>query len=160
MTSTDPGSADNLAGSAAVAMSESWSESYPTYAPFADISGNQEAGNQEHWSGRMPPQDSDAEQSVLGSMLISKDAIADVNEQIGGADFYRPAHETIYDVIVDLYGRGEPADPVTVSAELKRRGELARVGGAPYLHTPASSIRTPADTGYYATAVQRYGAPP
>ena len=56
--------------------------------------GDDASGNQEHWSGRMPPQDSDAEQSVLGSMLISKDAIADVNEQIGGADFYRPAHET------------------------------------------------------------------
>src|ERR1700710_1094960 len=110
--------------------------------------------NQETWSGRMPPQDSDAEQSVLGSMLISKDAIADVNEVIGGADFYRPAHETIYDAIVDLYGRGEPADPVTVSAELNRRGELGRVGGAPYLHTPSASVPIAANAGYYATIVR------
>ncbi|MET0839497.1 MAG: replicative DNA helicase [Marmoricola sp.] len=102
----------------------------------------------------MPPQDSDAEQSVLGSMLISKDAIADVNEQIGGADFYRPAHETIYDAIVDLYGRGEPADPVTVAAELQRRGELGRVGGAPYLHTLSASVPIAANAGYYATIVR------
>ena len=78
----------------------------------------------------MPPQDSDAEQSVLGVMLISKDAIADVNEQVGGGDFYRPAHETIYDAIVDLYAGGEPADPVTVSAELQRRGERGRRSAA------------------------------
>ena len=116
--------------------------------------GDDASGNQEHWSGRMPPQDSDAEQSVLGSMLISKDAIADVNEQIGGADFYRPAHETIYDAIVDLYGRGEPADPVTVSAELNRRGELGRVGGAPYLHTLSASVPIAANAGYYATIVR------
>src|SRR5215212_602377 len=102
-----PGAAEGSGSAAAVAMSESWTDTYPAYAGF----GDDVSGNQEHWSGRMPPQDSDAEQSVLGSMLISKDAIADVNEQIGGADFYRPAHETIYDAIVDLYGRGEPADP-------------------------------------------------
>ncbi len=134
-------------------MSESWageafSSGYPS--SFAD----DPAGNQEHWSGRMPPQDSDAEQSVLGSMLISKDAIADVNEQIGGGDFYRPAHETIYDAIVDLYGRGEPADPVTVSAELHRRGELQKVGGAPYLHTLSASVPIAANAGYYATIVR------
>ena len=106
--------------------SESWTDA------FGDPFGG-EAVNQETWSGRMPPQDSDAEQSVLGSMLISKDAIADVNEVIGGADFYRPAHETIYDAVVDLYGRGEPADPVTVSAELQaaRRAAARRRGAVP-----------------------------
>ena len=78
--------------------------------------------------GRQPPQDMAAEQSVLGGMLLSKDAIADVNEILRGTDFYRPAHEIIHDSIVDLYGRGEPADPVTVAAELQRRGELQKVG--------------------------------
>ena len=131
----------------------SWaSEPYAggAYASFAD----DPAGNQEHWSGRMPPQDADAEQSVLGSMLISKDAIADVNEEISGTDFYRPAHEIIYDAIVDLYGRGEPADPVTVSAELQRRGELQKVGGAPYLHTLSASVPIAANASYYATIVR------
>src|SRR3546814_10154954 len=84
---------------------------------------------------RTPPQDNAAEQSVLGSMLISKDAIAEVSEVMRGGDYYRPAHEIIHDAIIDLFGRGEPADPITVANELQRRGELERVGGAPYLHT-------------------------
>ncbi|MGN6781955.1 MAG: replicative DNA helicase [Marmoricola sp.] len=113
-----------------------------------------ESGNQEAWSGRMPPQDSDAEQSVIGSMLISKDAIADVLEVVRGQDFYQPSHETIYDAIIDLYGRGEPADPVTVAAELQRRGELQRVGGAPYLHTLSASVPIAANAGYYAQIVR------
>ena len=74
--------------------------------------------------GRTPPQDMAAEQSVLGAMLISKDAIADVVEVIRGVDYYRPAHEEIHEAILDLYSRGEPADMVTVAGELQRRGQL------------------------------------
>ena len=103
---------------------------------------------------RTPPQDNNAEQSVLGSMLLSKDAIADVIESVRGTDFYRPAHETIFDAVVDLYGRGEPADPVTVAAELQRRGDLARIGGAPYLHTLSASVPIAANAGYYAEIVR------
>ncbi len=103
---------------------------------------------------RVPPQDLLAEQSVLGGMLLSKDAIADVVEIIRERDFYRPAHEIIYDVILDLYGRGDPADPVTVSAELTKRGDIARAGGAPYLHTLISSVPTAANAGYYARIVR------
>src|SRR3954449_3713203 len=84
---------------------------------------------------RTPPQDLVAEQSVLGGMMLSKDAIADVVEVLRPGDFYRPAHQLVYDCGLDLYSRGEPADAVTVAAELERRGELRRVGGAPYLHT-------------------------
>ena len=89
---------------------------------------------------RTPPQDMAAEQSVLGAMLISKDAIADVTEALRGTDFYRPSHETVFDAIIDLYGRGEPVDMVTVAAELQRRGELQRIGGAPYLHTVSANV--------------------
>jgi replicative DNA helicase len=103
---------------------------------------------------RTPPQDNDAEQSVLGSMLLSKDAIADVVESIRGTDFYRPVHETIFDAMVDLYGRGEPVDPVTTAAELQRRGELGRIGGAPYLHTLSASVPIAANAGYYAEIVR------
>ena len=103
---------------------------------------------------RTPPQDVGAEQSVLGGMLLSKDAIADVVEVVRGHDFYRPAHELVYETILDLYGRGEPADAVTVSAELQKRGESARVGGAPYLHTLISSVPTAANAGYYARIVR------
>jgi replicative DNA helicase len=102
---------------------------------------------------RTPPQDIAAEQSVLGGMLMSKDAIADVVEVVRSTDFYRPAHQTIFDIVVDLYGKGEPADPITVSAELTRLGELGRVGGAPYLHTLMSSVPTAANAGYYARIV-------
>jgi replicative DNA helicase len=103
--------------------------------------------------GRQPPQDLAAEQSVLGGMLLSKDAIADVLEKLRPSDFYRPAHQNIYDAILDLYGRGEPADAVTVAAELDRRGLLRRIGGAPYVHTLISTVPTAANAGYYAEIV-------
>ncbi|WP_207769311.1 replicative DNA helicase [Nocardioides currus] len=103
---------------------------------------------------RTPPQDNAAEQSVLGAMLISKDEIANVTETLRGVDFYRPAHEVIHDAIIDLYSRGEPADPVTVAAELSRKGELERVGGAPYLHTLSANVPIAANAGYYAEIVR------
>ncbi len=103
---------------------------------------------------RTPPQDMAAEQSVLGSMLISKDAISEVTERVRGADFYRPSHETIHDAIIDLYGRSEPVDMVTVAAELQRRGELQKVGGAPYLHTLSANVPIAANAGYYAEIVR------
>jgi replicative DNA helicase len=103
--------------------------------------------------GRLPPHDESAEQSVLGAMLLSKDAIADVLEGLRPGDFYKPRHQIIFDAILDLYGRGEPADAVTVAAELDRRGTLRRVGGAPYLHTLLSVVPTAANAGYYARIV-------
>ncbi|MFI6049788.1 replicative DNA helicase [Streptomyces violascens] len=114
---------------------------------------------QDDWDGgssgfeRVPPQDIDAEQSVLGGMLLSKDAIADVVEIIKGHDFYKPAHETVYTAILDLYAKGEPADPITVAAELVKRGEITRVGGASYLHTLVQSVPTAANASYYAEIV-------
>ena len=102
---------------------------------------------------RTPPQDIAAEQCVLGGMLLSKEAIADVVETIRSRDFYRPVHESIFDAILDLYARGEPADPVTVAAELTKRGEIGKIGGAPYLHTLISSVPTAANAGYYARIV-------
>ncbi|MCO7273344.1 replicative DNA helicase [Cellulosimicrobium cellulans] len=103
---------------------------------------------------RTPPQDVAAEMSVLGGMLLSKDAIADVIEQIRGSDFYRPAHEVVYEAIIDLYGRGEPADAITVVAELTKRGELQRIGGAPYIHDLMAGVPTAANAGYYARIVR------
>jgi replicative DNA helicase len=102
---------------------------------------------------RQPPQDLTAEQSVLGGMMLSKDAIADVVEVLRPNDFYRPAHQLVYDCILDLYSRGEPADAVTVAAELERRGEIRRVGGAPYLHTLIATVPTAANAAYYAEIV-------
>ena len=103
---------------------------------------------------RMPPHDVAAEQCVLGGMLLSKDAISDVIEVIRPVDHYRPAHQLVHEAILDLYARGEPADPITVANELTRRGELARIGGAPYLHTLIASVPTAANAGYYALIVR------
>ncbi|WP_432136572.1 replicative DNA helicase [Streptomyces sp. bgisy154] len=102
---------------------------------------------------RVPPQDLDAEQSVLGGMLLSKDAIADVVEILKGHDFYKPAHETIYQAILDVYAKGEPADPITIAAELTKRGEINKVGGASYLHTLVQTVPTAANAEYYAEIV-------
>ncbi|MPY81806.1 MAG: replicative DNA helicase [Actinophytocola sp.] len=120
----------------------------PSFATDSPDSGRGSSG-----FDRQPPQDVTAEQSVLGGMLLSKDAIADVIEVVRPGDFYRPAHQAVYDCILDLYGRGEPADPITISAELERRGELGRVGGAPYLHTLIATVPTAANAGYYAEIV-------
>ncbi len=103
---------------------------------------------------RTPPQSVEAEHSVLGSMLLSKDAIGEVTEILRGSDFYRPQNETIFDVIMDLYARGEPADPVTVAGELSRLGDLTRVGGADHLHKLYSSVPTAANAAYYAQIVR------
>jgi replicative DNA helicase len=103
---------------------------------------------------RTPPHDIAAEQCVLGGMLLSKDAISDVLEVIKPADHYRPAHQIVHEVILDLYARGEPADAITVAAELTKRGDIGRVGGAPYLHTLIASVPTAANAGYYARIVR------
>src|SRR3954449_10347447 len=98
---------------------------------------------------RNPPQDLAAEQCVLGAMMMSKDAIADVVEVLRAGDFYRPAHEIVFSSVIDLYGRGEPADAITVGDELVKRGQLGRVGGLPYLHTLLSAVPVAANAGYY-----------
>jgi len=105
-------------------------------------------------SDRTPPQAVGAEQSVLGAMLLSKDAIGDVTEIIKGRDFYRPAHEEIYEAVIDLYGRGEPADAITVADELTKRGQLGRVGGHIYLHELLSSVSIASNASYYAEIVR------
>ena len=102
---------------------------------------------------RLPPQDLGAEQGVLGGMMLSKDAIADVVEKLRSNDFYRPAHELIYEAIIDLYGRGEPADFVTVADALREKGNLEKVGGAPYLADLIDAVPTAANAGFYAEIV-------
>jgi replicative DNA helicase len=102
---------------------------------------------------RVPPQDMSAEQSVLGSMLLNKDAIAESLQSVKAHDFYRPAHEAIFSAILDLFGRGEPADAITVADELTKRGEITRIGGASYLHELVQSVPTAANASYYADIV-------
>ena len=102
---------------------------------------------------RLPPQDVAAEQSALGAMLLSKDAIGECSEIIKAVDFYRPAHERIYEAVVDLFSRGEPVDAITVADELTKRGELTRVGGTAYLHQLIAGVPTAANAAFYAEIV-------
>jgi replicative DNA helicase len=102
---------------------------------------------------RTPPHDVLAEQSTLGGMLLSKDAVADVIEAVRGRDFYLPKHEIIFDALLNLYSHGEPTDVITVSEELTKTGMLSRAGGVDYLHTIVSVVPTAASAGHYAAIV-------
>ncbi|WP_369211217.1 replicative DNA helicase [Streptomyces flavofungini] len=103
---------------------------------------------------RIPPNDLDAEQSVLGGQLLSKDAIADVlDTPMRQRDYYRPAHETIQAAIWHLYGKGEPVDPITVTAELTKQGDITKVGGPSYLHTLVQAVPSAANAEQYAEIV-------
>lgn len=102
---------------------------------------------------RTPPHDLLAEQSALGGMLLSKDAVADVIEVVRGVDFYIPKHEVVFDAIMSLYAHGEPTDVIAVADELTKTGALTRAGGADYLHTLTGIVPTAANAGYYASLV-------
>jgi replicative DNA helicase len=102
---------------------------------------------------RTPPHDLLAEQSALGGMMLSKDAVADVVETVRSTDFYIPKHEIIFDAILSLYSHGEPTDVITVTDELTKIGELSRAGGVEYLHTLTSLVPTAANAGFYSTIV-------
>lgn len=123
---------------------------------IAPRSGDHDAPVGDAGIGPTPPHDIAAEQCVLGSMMLSKAAIDEVVEAMGrrgGEQFYRPAHELVYKAIVDLYARNVPVDAVLVADELTKRGDIGRVGGAPYLHTLISSVPTAASAEYYARIV-------
>ncbi len=105
-------------------------------------------------TGRVMPSDMLAEQSTLGGMLLSPEAVAEVFEVCKGEDFYAPKHEIIFDAIVTLYGKGEPTDVITVTDELTKAGNLVRAGGADYLHTLTAIVPTAASSAYYAAIVR------
>ena len=102
---------------------------------------------------RVPPHNLDAEVSVLGAMLLSKDAIAEVSELVGPEDFYRGAHRTMFEATRDLYDRGEPVDAVTLADELEGRGVLESVGGHVAISDLISQVPTAANAAYYARIV-------
>lgn len=103
---------------------------------------------------KTPPHDMRAEQSVLGAMILDKDAILDIVELIKGDDFYRNAHKEIFDAIMTLYEKNEPVDMVTLGDELSKREALENVGGIEYLNdlTTAGIITTNAK--YYAKIIE------
>jgi replicative DNA helicase len=102
---------------------------------------------------RIPPHNLDAEQSVLGAMLESREAIANVIEIVKPDDFYKPAHTEIYDTILTLHSQGEAVDAITVADELSRRGTLQEIGGKPYIHGLLEAYPTATAAGHYARIV-------
>ena len=102
---------------------------------------------------RQPPADREAEQGVLGAMLLSPNTVMEVIEELEPEDFYYPAHTLIYQAMIDLYAAGTDIDAVIVAARLDRYNNLERVGGAPYLHTLLATVPTAANARYYAEIV-------
>ncbi|HET8998278.1 MAG TPA: replicative DNA helicase [bacterium] len=102
---------------------------------------------------RVPPQNLEAEQSVLGSMLLDRDAIARVVEALRPEDFYRDLHRTIFTAMLELFERGEPVDLITVTNKLTGMGKLEDVGGATYLASLPNTVPTAASAEFYAGIV-------
>jgi replicative DNA helicase len=107
-------------------------------------------------AGRVPPHNMQAEESILGAMLLSKDAIANAVEVCTAEDFYKPAHGHVFDAITSLYAQGEPADPVTVSEELRRAGLLDAIGGPAVLVTLQNSTPAISNSSRYAHIVEEH----
>lgn len=103
---------------------------------------------------KLPPQNLEAEQAVLGGMLIDNDAINRVIEVVGADDFYRENHRKIFDAIINLYNRNEPADLVTTTDALKGTGELESAGGATYLANLVDNVPTAANIASYGRIIR------
>jgi replicative DNA helicase len=103
---------------------------------------------------RIPPNNIEAEQSVLGAMLLDKEAISTATEFITGDDFYREAHKEIFEAIVDIYNRGEPVDLITLTEKLKTRNTLEAVGGITFLTNLMDAVPTTHNVKYYAKIVE------
>ncbi len=113
---------------------------------MADTRAIDDARPRAAFPARVPPHNLQAEESLLGAMMLSKDAIAAGVELVGADDFYKPVHGHVFDAITSLYGAGEPVDPVTVADELRRAGLLDAIGGQGVLvglqaNTPATTER-------------------
>ncbi len=102
----------------------------------------------------LPPHDLDAEQSVLGAMLINPNAITAVAESLSAEDFYRDTHRLIYKAVLTLYDKGQEVDVVTLSAQLERDGVLERAGGREFVHTLAEFVPAAANAAHYAGIVR------
>lgn len=104
---------------------------------------------------RVPPYNLEAEQSLLGAMLLSLEATSEIIEKIKAEDFYREAHRLIFNAISKLFLNGEPADPITVAAELQQSGQLEKAGGKEYLLNLVNIVPTAANAPYYAEILQK-----
>src|SRR5436309_12413152 len=104
-------------------------------------------------SAPVPPQNLEAEESVLGAMMLSPGAIGAVSEIVDAGDFYRESHAKVYRGALALYAKGEPVDAITLTDELEERGELEDVGGRVRLHELAALVPASANAAHYARIV-------
>jgi len=104
---------------------------------------------------RVPPQDIEAEKSLLGSLMLDKEAITKVADILHSEDFYKRNHQYIYQVIEDLFTRGEPIDLISISSKLKERGQLENMGGTAYLTELINTVPTASHVMTYAKIVQK-----
>src|SRR6202007_2361914 len=102
----------------------------------------------------VPPQNLEAEESVLGAMMTAPGAIAAVSEILDAGDFYRESHAKIYRAALQLYGKNEPVDAITLTNEREQRGELDEVGGRVRLHELARLVPATANARHYAEIVR------
>ena len=107
-----------------------------------------------HTTAPVPPQNLEAEESVLGAMLLSPGAIGAVSEVLDAGDFYRESHARIYRAALALYAKGEPVDAITLVDELEERGELEEVGGRVRIHELAALVPATSNAAHYARIVR------
>lgn len=105
---------------------------------------------------RQPPHSREAEESVIGAVLLSEEAVNEVMDRIHPEDFYVPAHQAIFEGIRDLFNGNQPIDAVTVSEELRRRGELEKIGGVAYLTRLVDIVPSTSNVVYYAGIVEEH----
>ena len=105
-------------------------------------------------TARVPPQNEEAEEAVLGAMLISPDSIGTVSELVDAGDFYKPSHGTIFKTAIALYSRGEPVDPITLSDALEKQGQLEQVGGRVRIAELAALTTSTANAAHHARIVR------
>ena len=116
--------------------------------------GSRPASFEAAGAAHVPPYNLEAEESVLGACLLSREAMANVLEVIRSDDFYKPAHTEMFNAMLELYGRGEPIDAVTLAEELRRRGTLEPLGGKPYIFTLVQTVPTAGSAVHYARIVE------
>jgi replicative DNA helicase len=104
---------------------------------------------------RMPPHNIEAEQSVLGSLMLDKDAIIKVADLVRADDFYKDAHSDIYETVIELYDKHEPIDVLSLSNRLEEKGQLERMGGSSYLASLVNSVPSASNVAHYAKVVQK-----
>ena len=104
--------------------------------------------------GRIPPHSVESEQSILGSILLDKDAIITVTETIQPEDFYKEAHKIIYECMLKLNSKNEPIDLITLTEELKKQDSLENIGGISYITSLSTIVPTTTNVKYYADIVQ------